>query len=467
MTSTRPLALDQPAPSKSWVQRFLPDWKVCFVTLWLAGGLLAAEHSGWLDGLDNLMFAHAVDTSRAAPPSELAVAETLIVTISPTLYETAFRERSPLDPRVLDRILSAVVDSRPQLLAVDLDLSPSPSDADLADAPAARASLLARLGALASAGARVLVVLPGAASTALEQERKTRWASSACQAGVELADPNLGLTQTPAGLSLLKYVPHLPSLGVLMASPTREGLCASRNAAGQLPALMLTPNSAAAAVMNQSAPSERLRINFKGFDQARVVSLATLADVGMLAQVITASKTKNILLAGGYALSDTFALPNSKLVNGAEIHAAVAYSEKNPVRAEHLSAYLLDLFMGVGVGTLLAWLWHSYQRASLFHHKALCLTGAVGCIAAPSWLLIYLMPTALTYDLWINAVPLFIGLAVHGLIETLHTGHHAPAQTPTPLQSLLDRCGKYLWLLLRLVLAGTGLWLALIGFFHH
>lgn len=210
-----------------------------------------------------------------------------------------------------------------------------------------------------------------------------------------------------------------------------------------------------------------MRINFKGFDKARVVSLATLADVDTLAQVITASKTKNVLLAGGYALSDTFALPNSKLVNGAEIHAAVAYSEENPVRAEHLSAYLLDLGMGVGVGTLLAWLWHSYQKTSLFHHKALCLTGAVGCIAAPSWLLIYLMPTALTYDLWINAVPLFIGLAVHGLIETLHTGHHTPAKAPTALQLVLDRFGNCLWLLLRLVLAGTGVWLVGLSFFHH
>ena len=96
---------------------------------------------------------------------------------------------------------------------------------------------------------------------------------------MELADTSLGLSHTPAGLSLLKYVAELPSLGVLMAERGRAGLCASRNADGSLPTLMLSPNGAAASVMNASHSEDRVRINFKGFNATRVLTLTTLDDI--------------------------------------------------------------------------------------------------------------------------------------------------------------------------------------------
>jgi hypothetical protein len=136
---------------------------ILFTTMWLAGVLLVAEHQGWLDGLDNLMFANAVDTAEPAAPAEQG--DTVALLVSRELFETALRERSPLDPRVLDQIVQGIADSRPTQLAIDLDLSPSPSDADLPGAEAARASVLHYLQAMASQGTRVLMVLPGVSAT--------------------------------------------------------------------------------------------------------------------------------------------------------------------------------------------------------------------------------------------------------------------------------------------------------------
>lgn len=451
-------------------------------TMWLAGVLLLAEEHAWLDGLDNLMFAHAVDTTDAASPA--AQGDTVVVLVSRSLYETAFRERSPLDPRVLDHIVAGIAASHPKQLAIDLDISPSPSDADLSGAEAARDSLLQRLQGMAGAeqGSRVLMVLPGVSVTPAEQTRKAAWAGTVCQAGVELADTSLGLSHTPAGLSLLKYVAEVPSLGILMAEPERAGLCASRNADGSLPTLMLSPNGAAVSVMNVTDSAERSRINFKAFDATRVLSLNTMQDIEQLPQRLAEAKASTVLLAGGYSEADSFTLPNGRQVTGAEVHAAVAFSKAHPVHAQHAMAYFIDLVLGCTVGLALMWLWEAYQETVLLSAKTLYLGAALLVMGLPILGLLYFMPAMLARDWWINAIPLVIGLAIHGVMETLskpHTAHQRHAtqtrwtlhawwqkQLPGPQQrtETLVQCA---WLLLRCGFLVFGLYQLTLAFLHH
>jgi CHASE2 domain-containing sensor protein len=467
--------------------------KILFVTLWLAGALLWTEHHGWLDGLDNLMFAHAVDASKEATPPPEVARSTLIVKISRSFYETEFHERSPLDPRVLDPLLKTITASRPNQLAIDLDLSPSPSDADLVGAVAARETMIDRLKQLATQGSRVLIVLPGVASTVAEQTRKAEWAGTLCQAGVDLADPNLGLTHTPAGLSLLKYVNNLPSLGVLMAPQKPPGLCASRNEAGKIPTLLLAPNTAAAAVMNATTPEQRKRINFKGFDEVEIFTVDTPLDIDKLTHLLASSKWKTVVLAGNYSEADTFQLPNSRFVSGAEVHAAVAYSIANPVDANHGLAFLLDLAIGVLVGLALHMLWHCYKDTQFLYVKALCLFGTVAVFVIPVMLLLNWMPGLLSRNMWINAIPLLLGLFIHGIMEPLHTpGHgdqheaqdkqcritkrlgdlkkHLPVM-PRKMTAVLERgtelVSNYLWLTFRCGFALYGLVMVSLSMVHH
>lgn len=452
-----------------------------FATMWLAGVLLLAEENGWLDGLDNLMFAHAVDTTDAAPPA--AQGDTVVVLVSRSLYETAFHERSPLDPRLLDHIVKSIAASHPKQLAIDLDMSPSPSDADLAGAVAARDSLLQRLQGMAGVGqgTRVLMVLPGVSVTPAEQTRKAAWAGTVCQAGVELADTSLGLSHTPAGLSLLKYVTEVPSLGMLMAEPERVGLCASRNADGSLPTLMLAPNGAAVSVMNGTHSAERARINFKAFDATRVLSLNTLQDIEQLPQRLAEAKASTVLLAGGYSEADSFTLPNGRQVTGAEVHAAVAYSDAHPVHAKHATAYIIDLLLGCTVGLALMWLWEGYQETVLLSAKSLYLGAALLVIGLPIMGLLYWMPTMLEWDWWINAIPLIFGLAIHGVMETLSKPHTPHEGHPTPthcalcarwkkLVACLLQCTepivKWSWLLARCGFLMVGLHQLAAAFFH-
>jgi hypothetical protein len=408
------------------------------------------------------MFANAVDTAEPAASAEQG--DTVALLVSRELFETALRERSPLDPRVLDQIVRGIADSRPTQLAIDLDLSPSPSDADLPGAEAARASVLHYLQAMASQGTRVLVVLPGVSATPAEQARKAQWAGTVCQAGVELADTSLGLSHTPAGLSLLKYVAELPSLGVLMAERGRAGLCASRNADGSLPTLMLSPNGAAASVMNASHSEDRVRINFKGFNATRVLTLTTLDDIAQLPQRLALAQARTVLLAGAYSAADSFMLPNGRQVTGAEVHAAVAFSEAHPVQAQHALAYLIDLVVGCCVGLVLELLWHAYQKSHLVYVKAACLGGACLTIALPILLLWFFMAQMLAADLWMNAVPLVIGLAIHGIMETLHSDHAAPALVGG--EKMLEIGVQKTWLGLRWGLLLWGLYLFAMAVYH-
>jgi CHASE2 domain-containing sensor protein len=471
-----------------WISHLL---KIVFVTLWLAGALLWAEHHGWLDGLDNLMFAHAVDVIHDEAPALQADRSTLIVKISRSYYETEFHERSPLDPRVLDQIIQVITTSRPSQLAIDLDLSPSPSDMDLVGAVTAREAMADKLKLLATHGGRVLIVLPGVTSTPAEQVRKAEWAGALCQAGIELADPNLGLSHTPVGISLLKYVDELPSLGVLMAPEPPSGLCASRNEDGKIPTLMLAPNTAAASLMNATESGERKRINFKGFEEPDIFPLVTRQDIDKLAHLLASSKWKTIVLAGNYSEADLFQLPNGRTVSGAEVHAAVAYSIQHPVKPNHVLAFLMDLAIGVLVGLALHKLWHGYKDTPFLYVKALCLFGAVTVFTIPIIGLLFTMPELLARNMWINAIPLLIGLFIHGIMEPLHTEHHSeqhdsPAYPWSvtlllaglkksvfvmPHVSVIERGAeigsKLLWIAFRCGFVVYGLFMVTASMFHH
>jgi hypothetical protein len=459
-----------------------------FATLWLAGALLIVEHRGWLDGLDNLMFANAVAVSQARPAAPDPRGDTLTVKISRQFYETAFRERSPLDPLLLDRILQAVAASQPRQLAIDIDLSPSPSDVDLPGAAAARKSIAQTLKQMASQGTRVLLVMPGVSVTAAEQESRALWAGERCMDGVELADPSLGLSHTPAGISLLKYVTNLPSLGVLMgqakpahSAPAHEGqaklrdLCASLKD-NRMPLFMLAPSNVAGLLMNATESKDRLRINFKAFDSLRSLSLATNEDLDGLTQQLLSSSAKNLVLGGAYTEADTFSLPDGRTVTGSEIHAAVAFTRHNPVTVNHLWAYLLDLGLGLLIGLILKMLWDGYTHAQRLYAKGLCLALAVAALGGADLALIAAMPRLLQHDLWINATPLFIGLFFHAIMETLETEEaHHPADKESCLDALraqvswgLDRpWDAQLWLLLRWTLLSSGVYLVALSVFEH
>jgi len=84
-----------------------------FITLFL-------QHSGWLAGLETASLDSILQLSRPLVPGSVVV-----VGITDDEYEdqNLFRETSPLDPEVLQRILAAIAKGRPGAIGVDLDTS--------------------------------------------------------------------------------------------------------------------------------------------------------------------------------------------------------------------------------------------------------------------------------------------------------------------------------------------------------
>lgn len=401
----------------------------------VASVVTVLHHLGWLGWLDATVLRVLYKAPAAVqlePPGDLP----RIVLIGDRLFEDEFGQASPLARDKLARLLQLIVDQRPAVLAIDLDLSPGPGDDQ-----AAQQGLDGLILAAADSGIRVVLPLPLPVASPTSQTTKFAWMRRLCATpGIDFGLVDILIHSG----SVLQFEARAPSLGILAAAeigghkPPEEGLCAK----------VREPDGRWAKVLLGKAYGDSLQKRYEFGSHPRQFNSRFLAHVGQLTRRLESlddlqtSSTdgpapltgRTVFLGSGYSVKELFPMPlvdaPNGLLEGVAIHAAVYASSREPVTAvEGALAYWLDLLLGILAATLFARTWQHYRNANdAWRHQ-----GRIRDYAANAcWLgLNFVLLVIVAYlclvlagnlfypcNVWINPGPILLGVFVKFMLAS-------------------------------------------------
>jgi CHASE2 domain-containing sensor protein len=413
-----------------------------YVALVLACVILLVEQHGWLNWLDSLSlrFAMTLSQGAGATASEGGVAskqdQPVVLLISDEMFEKDFGQASPLNRTKLAEILNRIVEQRPAAVAIDLDLSPGPGD----EQNQSQLQLDAALISAAKSGTRLVVGTPFPVQTNDLYSLKARWMKHLCEAGVEFG---YSFIQSTQGL-VLRYPLMSDSIGGLLSNSKREAAVQASPCEqvkkGEQSAAFLSKDFLVATLFDADNLSHQRPINFSYFRSNAPVLLNKVsdADIGKLAG-------RPVLLGSGFNPNDEFLTPFGPQ-KGAVIHAAIAFSERQPTKTMlHTMAILLDIVFGIVAGFVFHAMWARYYMANnmasenghyLPRHylvARLWLAGSFGVVFLWVAILMTMSAWLLQHNLWGNPGPMIIGVFVKTLLASRPNGHGSPAAKSGPI----------------------------------
>jgi CHASE2 domain-containing sensor protein len=415
----------------------------------LASALFVIEQHHYLNWIDAAML--QVSQRYSPAPGSVTETEPVVLAISDVLYESEFNQTSPLERGRLAGMLRQLLENRPRVLAIDLDLSPSP----VPDAGQAALDDLLLTARDKFPDTRVVIITPFPSVSPHVRQQKAVWMRRMCDdAALVFALPTLLLQQG----TVLKYekAPALEPLGVLAAGQGR-GVCKAFGDGGgvDLPDELHTAGTHTNASLRP--------INYRYFDGAAPVVL----DKSVLPKTVRDSITQKIVFLGGaYGQSDLHATPHGD-VPGVLIHAAIAYSEAHPVGVlPHIVGFAVDVLLGVCFGLLFSLSWGYYFRAKassatseravfwLGLNLMMMLGGLLAVTLAASWLI--------HRGWWLNPAPMILGMFLDTLLaKEPHAAYECEVQHPP------GRLAQVLVMTKWLLVAGIVGWAITLLMQHH
>ena len=311
------------------------------------------------------------DMAEKTPPCAPGQACVHVIGIDDDDYRTLFRQRSPLDPKLIEGLIDRMRDAPPRVLAIDLDLSP----ADDSEWPARR-RLLASLEALAKT-TRVLMVCPKGFDAGNPGLLDHEW--------VALAGRELEFVSAALSRDGLYYSREgaLETLGVAAwraASNDGEGsggshagtvthgldgMHSSHGAPTSVSARGATREEGglrdwARACMSTANPSVDIRT--AQLIRPRLTAAASFAQALETPQ---AFRDAIVFLGGRWGSADIFWLRGVDFpVHGIDLHAWITLTERQPPFAPSAAtATVLDILIGLASGSLFASIWSGIRRA--------------------------------------------------------------------------------------------------------
>lgn len=425
----------------SWQHRFVCGWRVLVrnrVFKLAQSALFVASvvhllHPGLLplEMPARLLISHdaaSSETAQAPATKELAVLKLDRHTFRD---RDAYQGRQPLDRCRLRTDLKQLIDRLPgmQVLGIDVDLSDT---GDPEDDQCGLAILEDLRLAQEQRAMRVVLILP-----VDEQDRRTSqpWRLRVKAAGLTLADPRL---VREMGMTRRHWIApdRCPGLGVALTPLVNWGPLKD-------------------ALSTCFAPEERLGALDEGKEHNisfhRLVRRLWIAEPGtvgplrlhdQIEQLANAGGATRVLFGADFDQSDEFLTPLGML-SGVEVHAAIAL---NPTETlfSHLGALGLDVVLGIGFGWLVHAVWGRYFLQRLGQDQPagrdavrLAYLWPVGLLLLWALLAVVALPlfshwVLLTHDMWINPVPMLIGMSldaftVGSVQAALHHGEHRAA----------------------------------------
>ena len=407
--------------------------------------------------------------SPAGPAGNLSGASTplrnfALIKLGSERFRSHYQGNSPLDRCALLQDLGGVLASKTlQLLAIDLDLSPSTQRAQRNNAGDA-CSCDARLDQLMIDNARrVLLILPldrhrlrddSGPAEAIELAAQQTWLKKMKAGQVEFARPELDLQFGMVRQHVLQFEPQPtpdltpapgmqpkpePGLGVA----TAQAICAMDRT---------TPS-----LMRYCAGVQALGRVAEG--DARQISLHLLVNqLPLHNRLLLSAQTgpsldqqeiRYALLGASYSPDDEPLTPIGRLA-GMEVHAAIA---ANPNEAEsHWLGLLIDVMLGIGFAYFVHFFWRRYfkqrlagaaQQVSALGHPLLAYRWLVLLLAlslvlllllgwASAWALAGNLPWA-ENGLWISPAAMLVGILIDAfVVGGVHTAEQLLLRDAAP-----------------------------------
>lgn len=432
------------------------------VTLLHGSGLL-----GWLDVIMLRV------TSGPGPVAEIAAVEReilpAVLLISPQLYESEFAQASPLAPTKLARIVRTIVGTggqRPEVLVIDLDLSPGPAEES---SNQGRQELEAALREMVADGGTVVLPLPNRVATPEAAQKKFDWIKSLCSWNEDITKGRLvfGLAEVTSHQGVVAQLDaNQPTIGMLGATPDEHlRICERvRGANAGWRAVLVAKDFDDRALMPaRHVPSWR-PYNVRMFGtNSRIAALQSLDripdKVGRLAGGV-------VFLGGGFNPQDQFIVPIEGIqrpVEGVLVHAALFDSVRHPVLLINgLGALALDIFTGVLLGYCFSasWGWHLGVVAMREHSNSSSLLGywaprislAFNFALAATLAVCLLLAARLLFfplNLWVNPGPMVIGVFAKFVLA--YRGQHGDGNSHGPADVAAKRAYRLDQILLTLL----------------
>ncbi len=371
-----------------------------------------------LDGLDIATFQLAVPqlfkASGLPDNSSNKFGSAKVITINDKLYETRFKQSSPLDRHELHDIFKKILENKPKVLAVDLDLSPGPEEITVEETELY--NLLKQ-----NNNTEIVLITPVKVYSDDLIAKKVQWMEEMS----EEKHIRFGL-------------PYLYSVkGVVL-----KHLSDSRSFAYQICRVAVKRGS----VPNKNGESDSLKVTtpfccdedkqinrFKRFVSAKAstgVSNKDLEEInykfldsvkpirfkvdGELEEDDKKKLTdKVVFLGGSYGPTDKYETPVGTLA-GVFLHAASYYSVANPVKPfGHLAGYIMEIVVGMVFGNIFHFLLRWYRRK----RSLLSIIGNLVFPLLPMYLFILAAGLLLRINYWISPAPLIVGMAIDALLN--------------------------------------------------
>lgn len=428
-----------------WAEVLLHHFIVALLVASVVTLLHAHGALGWLDAvmLNAAGQAQGQGSAAAEPNGDMPV----VLIIGAELYERDFAQTSPLNRRKLAQLIRSIVQDEgqaPDLLVVDLDLSPIPGGEDK---KLAQGELDDALEKLVAAGTRLLLPLPARAVTPELQALKFSWLERVCRWNIpgQPARVALGLTEVKEHLGrVLQYDKRQATLGVVAADFARADFLCRRvledPAKWRAPFVSTLFNSRIFDTGDSGGGLKPFNARFfRSLDDhllvADSINRLPIATGGGRPSLVG----RTIFLGGGYDEKDRFLTPldpaGSK-VEGVVIHAATGFSARHPVTVgDGLFAFGLDIVLGLLIGYFFHWTWGWFRRVQDGAEHAgwpgyLAVRGSLLLnLTLPVVLIVFFMILASDYlyprNYWVNPGPIILGVFAKFLITSRGGGDHS------------------------------------------
>jgi hypothetical protein len=403
---------------KGYLQRLWNLKHHIFAVLFVGALFVVLEEKlhvlGWLDSV-MLRFAQALHlrfaSSPVGTPGSAAMTDArhpVVITFGNEMFEQRFHERSPLDRAQLKEILSKIVDRRPKLVVIDLDLSPGPVGND--DAQTELDEFLKQ-----HAG-QIVSITPFPAATPNLRQIKYKWMKEMCEAGVRFGLPDIRQTQ---GVVLR----HSTSPDML-ANVAYNAVQASKGASPTPCEQVRNPKRDAVPFLSpfrRGDTAEARPINYRYFEDVPVAIITSdsypnpsrLSDLPDL-------KDRIVVFGGTYGPFDKYLTPIGEL-DGVMLHAAAFFTRWKPIEPTNRSmAYLGDLGISFLLGLLFHWVWAKYHHlrtdtgsADGRAYREIASVLVAGNLAFLGVLIVCVMVAGtffLRIGYWLNPGPMIIGM---------------------------------------------------------
>ncbi|MGH8499850.1 MAG: CHASE2 domain-containing protein, partial [Methylococcales bacterium] len=394
-------------------------------------------------------------------PDPQNVSPPVVLGIGDSYYEKEFNQASPLSRRELKKIIGRIAESRPRVVAIDLDLSPGPcpetknqgSDCTINDYTVEESELYNYLLMEKPRDVRIVLQLPFPVYDKDLRNRKLEWMNSLCEKGIEFGrvsiDSEFGMAtrirRGPDRLSCSVYRMKREQIsnqdagkicGNVRDQHAKNDSNKSQNEeransyTGPVCKLFKNHRSPKAErllfpLIEEPPSVESAFINFNFVRNFRFHEVMKLED-------IPANLTGDVVLLGGvYGDGDRFNTPMGE-IPGVMLLLGDYYSLLLPIEERHLLAVIIEILFGIAFGFAFAWGWKYYFRiypvfqgyldaneigSTAFYLSTILVSLLV--IAIILGIFAYWSANLMARGLWINPAPMVLGMAGEGFVAGL------------------------------------------------